>query len=99
MLGTDRLPAADSHHRAPLKAGGKLSTAARIRFLSSTVNVDNLRPSVKKFVEDNAWVMQPERIHVCDGSEEENRQLLQELQQDGRLIKLQKYENWSVFPP
>jgi phosphoenolpyruvate carboxykinase (GTP) len=33
-------------------------------------------------------------VYVCDGSQEENQSLLSKLQQDGRLTKLSKYENW-----
>ncbi len=97
MLGTDSAGDPLPPPRAPLRASGKLplaGTAARIRYLSSTISIDSLKPHVRSFVEDNAWVLQPERIHVCDGSEEENRQLVEKLQQDGRLIKLRKYDNW-----
>lgn len=104
MLGTADLVngTSASPPRAPLRACGKLAVGGkpaatmgvRLRYLSSSVSIDSLRPHVRNFVEENAKIMQPEDIHVCDGSEEENAQLVQKLQKDGRLIKLQKYENW-----
>ena len=39
-------------------------------------SLDSLPPAVRKFVEDNAQLCQPEYIHICDGSEEENGRLL-----------------------
>ncbi len=104
MLSVDSTPTnatATSLPSTPLKTGGRLvvgrsvaAGGARVRFLASTVSIDGLRPNVRSFVEENAKVLQPDQIHVCDGSEEENQQLLRKLQDDGRLIKLKKYENW-----
>ena len=86
--------------RAPLNVGVpavKTAVATSIasrRFLTSNLSVEGLSPAVKRFVEENAWVCQPQKIYVCDGSDQENQALLERLQQDGRLMKLTKYENW-----
>ena len=86
--------------RAPLNVGVpavKTAVATSIasrRFLTSNLSVESLSPAVKRFVEENARVCQPQKIYVCDGSDQENQALLERLQQDGRLTKLTKYENW-----
>ena len=49
---------------------------------------------MKRFVEENARVCQPQKVYICDGSDQENQALLERLQQDGRLKRLTKYENW-----
>jgi len=48
---------------------------------------------VRKFVETNAALTQPDNIHICDGSEAENLHLLNVLQASGILKPLPKYEN------
>ena len=83
-LGVGQLPAA--------KAAA--ATVVRSHLFTSVLTVEGLSPAVRKFVEENAKILQPERVYVCDGSQEENESLLSKLQQDGRLTKLSKYENW-----
>ena len=56
--------------------------------------MDALSPRIKQFVDENAKICQPDNIYVCDGSEEENTKLIEKLEQDGRLDKLTKYDNW-----
>jgi len=58
------------------------------------VNIDDLKPHIKGFIEDQAKLCTPDKIHVCDGSEEETKAILQKLVDDGRLEKLPKYDNW-----
>lgn len=73
-----------------------VTSAATPRLLSTRVELDQLPKSVRQFVEENARLCNPDDIHVCDGSEEENREILDKLQSEGRLVKLTKpgYENW-----
>lgn len=52
---------------------------------------------VKKFVEENVELCNPENIHICDGSEQENIHLLNLLQKQNTIIPLKKYENWYVL--
>lgn len=54
----------------------------------------SLSPAVREFVEANVALCQPESLHICDGSDEENRAILIQLQEQGMIKKLSKYENW-----
>ena len=53
---------------------------------------------MRQFVESNAKLCNPDHIHVCDGSLEENKELLDGLEKAGRVKKLTKagYDNWYV---
>ena len=64
------------------------------RFLSTRVPLDSLRPTVRRFIDEYVRLCQPDKVHVCDGSVEENNELLKELQDKGRLQKLPAYDNW-----
>lgn len=57
-------------------------------------SLDSLPQAVREFVETNASLCQPECIHICDGSEEENLQLLHEMEEQGTIKRLKKYDNW-----
>uniref|UniRef100_A0A646QDX8 Phosphoenolpyruvate carboxykinase [GTP] n=1 Tax=Hemiscolopendra marginata TaxID=943146 RepID=A0A646QDX8_9MYRI len=56
-------------------------------------DLDKLPSKVRHFVEENAALMQPTNIHICDGSEEENKALLKLMQRQGVIEPLPKYEN------
>ena len=64
--------------------------------ISSTcgVKLSDLSPSIQKFINEQAKICQPDRVYICDGSEEENRAIIQQLLEDGRLVQLSKYDNW-----
>ena len=49
---------------------------------------------VQQFVEDNAAILQPDNVHICDGSQAEYNALLHILQQAGMIKRLPKYDNW-----
>lgn len=53
----------------------------------------DLSPKIRTFVEENVELCQPERIHICDGTDTENKHLLSLLQQQGTIIPLPKYKN------
>lgn len=55
-----------------------------------------LSPAVRKFVESSAALCQPDSLHICDGSDEENRAILTQLEEQGMIKRLQKYDNWYV---
>ncbi|XP_063218328.1 phosphoenolpyruvate carboxykinase [GTP], mitochondrial-like isoform X2 [Bacillus rossius redtenbacheri] len=55
--------------------------------------VGALPPQVRQFVEQSAATCRPDKVHVCDGSAEENRRLLELLQQQGTAQPLPKYSN------
>lgn len=94
----------DPSPRTPLRAVGNLPTqpgakllsrkAGYARSLSSGVKIEDLATPVREFIEENMRILQPEHLHVCDGSEEENQSIIKKLQDMGRLTKLEKYENW-----
>jgi len=50
----------------------------------------------QNFIVENEKLCKPDNVHICDGSIEENKKLLDEMQKDGEIKKLTKYENWSV---
>ncbi|KAI7687024.1 Phosphoenolpyruvate carboxykinase [Sarcoptes scabiei] len=49
---------------------------------------------VRKFIEEKARICKPDQIQVCDGTEEENKQLIELMVKQGQLEKLEKYDNW-----
>ncbi|CAD7011527.1 unnamed protein product [Ceratitis capitata] len=56
-------------------------------------NVSSLTPSVQAFVEESVALCQPDQVHICDGSEIENKILIKLMLDDGTIIPLPKYEN------
>jgi len=54
-----------------------------------------LKTGLKEFIEDVAEITRPDRIVICDGSEEEYRSLIGKMLTDGTLIELdqEKYSN------
>ena len=97
MLGVKESPPPT---RTPLNVGvpaiktAVATTVSTPRFFTSNIAVESLSPAVRQFVEENVRICRPQKVYVCDGSVQENQALLERLQQDGRLVKLKKYENW-----
>ncbi|NXF75064.1 PCKGC protein, partial [Sclerurus mexicanus] len=56
-------------------------------------DLESLPPEARDFIETNAKLCQPENIHICDGSEEENTKILDIMVEQGMIKKLNKYEN------
>ncbi|NWI41682.1 PCKGC protein, partial [Picathartes gymnocephalus] len=56
-------------------------------------DLESLSPEARDFIETNAKLCQPECIHICDGSEEENTKILDIMVEQGMIKKLNKYEN------
>ena len=56
--------------------------------------LDSLPQAVREFVESNAKLCRPDQIHICDGSEDENRQLLGHMEEEGVIKRLRKYDSW-----
>ncbi|KAG5666370.1 hypothetical protein PVAND_014401 [Polypedilum vanderplanki] len=48
---------------------------------------------VRNFIEDSARLCEPDSIHICDGSESENKMMLNEMQASGTIVSLPKYDN------
>lgn len=55
-----------------------------------------LSPAVRNFVESSVALCQPDSLHICDGSDEENRAILAQLEEQGMIKRLPKYDNWYV---
>lgn len=57
-------------------------------------DLSTLSPAIREFVDTNVTLCQPDSLHICDGSDEENRTILAQLEEQGMIKKLTKYENW-----
>ncbi|KAK2110219.1 Protein kinase C-like 1 [Saguinus oedipus] len=55
--------------------------------------LDSLPQALREFIENSAELCQPDHIHICDGSEEENARLLGHMEEQGTLRRLKKYDN------
>ena len=55
---------------------------------------ENLPPRIKEFVAERAALCKPDSLHICDGSDEENRKLIGNMVASGQLTALTKYEDW-----
>lgn len=60
---------------------------------ASQAKLKGLAPKVREFIEQNAAITQPADIHICDGSEAENQNMLNMLADRGVLTKLKKHKN------
>ena len=56
---------------------------------------------LKDWVGQMAELCQPDSVHWCDGSEEENRSLIEKCVKSGQFVPLKKRENsyWVVSDP
>ena len=52
-------------------------------------NIKRLPLSVFKYIEEKAKICEPAQIHVCDGSEEEYKNLLKMLEDQGSIKRLE----------
>lgn len=55
--------------------------------------LQRLTAGVTAFVEEVALLCKPDKIHICDGSEVENKMLLHLMLEAGTIVPLPKYEN------
>ena len=58
-------------------------------------NFEDLPVKVQDFVADKIHLCQPDNLHVCDGSKEENEGLIKELMDAGIATPLHKHE-WQL---
>ena len=49
---------------------------------------------IRDYVQEKIQLCQPANFHVCNGSDEENQQLLDMMEQMGMIRRLRKYKNW-----
>lgn len=57
-------------------------------------SLDQLSANVRSWVERSVDLCQPDAVHICDGSETENKKLLALMQKQGTIQPLPKYDNW-----
>lgn len=53
-----------------------------------------LAPKIRAYLEECIALCRPDSVYVCDGSQEENMQLLKLLEKQGTIRALPKYDNW-----
>ena len=58
------------------------------------IPIKSLCPTIQAFIEEQRKLCTPDKVYVCDGSEDENRAFIQQLLEDGRFVRLTKYDNW-----
>ena len=63
-------------------------------FVNANNSLDILPLKIREYVQEKINLCQPTNFHVCNGSEEENRQLLNAMEQAGVIRSLKKYKNW-----
>lgn len=74
-----------------------MASVVGIRKVSTSgVQISDLCPTIQKFIQEKVDLCQPDKVYVCDGSEEENKAFIQQLIEDGRFVRLTKYDNWYV---
>jgi phosphoenolpyruvate carboxykinase (GTP) len=56
-------------------------------------SLNNLAPKVRSYVEDKASLCQPDQIYVCDGSEQENSDIINTLLEEKMIQPLPKFKN------
>lgn len=69
------------------------------RTMSSALNyssIASLPPKVRSYVEEKANICKPDNIHICDGTENENKMMIDTLRKNGQIEPLSKYENWWI---
>jgi len=71
----------------------KLSLDERPVYRVTQGALKDLKPKVRSFVEQAAALCRPANIHICDGTDRENKYLLNIMQQLGMIEHLPKYEN------
>jgi GTP-dependent phosphoenolpyruvate carboxykinase len=63
-------------------------------FTNANNSLDGLPSKIREYVQEKINLCQPANFHVCNGSDEENQQLLDAMEQAGVIRCLRKYKNW-----
>ncbi|XP_075427760.1 phosphoenolpyruvate carboxykinase, cytosolic [GTP] [Ascaphus truei] len=71
----------------------QLKTERRVTDIVSQGDLHDLNPEVRDFIVANTRLLQPDSVHICDGSEEENTKMLRLMEKTGMIKRLEKYEN------
>ncbi|CAF1072055.1 unnamed protein product [Adineta steineri] len=65
-------------------------------FIHANNSLDGLPIKIREYVQEKIDLCQPTNFHLCDGSEEENQQLLDSMEQAGVIRRLKKYKNCYI---
>lgn len=57
-------------------------------------SIDSFGPQLQAFVREKVELCQPDSIHICDGSREENDMLLNEMIESKMMKRLPLYKDW-----
>lgn len=63
------------------------------KFNGMSSSVITLPKAVREYVEEKATICQPDNIKICDGSEQEYKRLLSQLEKEGVIKPVQKFKN------
>lgn len=63
-------------------------------FTNANNSLDGLPSKIREYVEEKIKLCQPVNFHVCNGSDEENQELLDGMEEAGVIRRLTKYKNW-----
>ncbi|XP_055341899.1 phosphoenolpyruvate carboxykinase, cytosolic [GTP]-like isoform X2 [Paramacrobiotus metropolitanus] len=56
-------------------------------------DLSSLSPKVQRYLLECVSVCRPDKVYICDGSEEENTELVKQMVEEGMMKKLPKYDN------
>lgn len=92
LFSAYRIPTTVGHHY--VKAVSAPTLFNKINGCPVVYGSAELLPlKVKAFVEESVALCKPDKIHIVDGSENENKMMLKSLHEAGAIIALPKYDN------
>lgn len=56
--------------------------------------VESLGPQLQAFIREKQELCQPDSIHICDGSQEENDYLVNQMIESKMMKRLTLYDDW-----
>lgn len=62
--------------------------------MSRTVTLESYGTQVREFIEEKKRICEPENIHFCDGSKEENDILVNRMIENKMMKRLPFYDDW-----
>jgi len=65
-------------------------------FTHANNTLDSLPSKIREYVEEKIKLCKPTNFHVCDGSEQENQQILDSMEEAGIVRRLRKYKNCYI---
>ncbi|CAO1440422.1 unnamed protein product [Diamesa serratosioi] len=85
------LPTAIGHYAKSYSAPGLFNQIRGFTVVNG--DVSRLPLKVKSFIEDSVVLCQPDKVHICDGTDRENSIMIKLLQDQGTITPLPKYQN------